>query len=40
MFLEERHDEIIKLLKKEGRVKARELQEKFNIGFDKCRLLF
>ncbi|MBI9011821.1 MAG: methyltransferase domain-containing protein [Clostridiales bacterium] len=37
MFIEERHNEILNILSREGRVKARELQEMFQIGFDTAR---
>lgn len=37
MFIEERHDKIIKLLNDKGRIKARDLQAMFDIGFDTAR---
>lgn len=37
MFIEERHNEILNILSREGRIKARELQERFQIGFDTAR---
>jgi len=37
MFIEERHNEILNILNREGRVKARDLQARFNIGFDTAR---
>ncbi|WP_223070506.1 DeoR/GlpR family DNA-binding transcription regulator [Paenibacillus caui] len=37
MFMEERHQEILKILEKEGRIKASEIQTRFNVGFDTAR---
>lgn len=37
MLIEERHKEILEILHKEGRIKAREIEEKFGIGFDTAR---
>lgn len=37
MLLEDRHKEILNLLSKKGRIKAREIEEQFDVGFDTAR---
>lgn len=37
MFIDERHENILDILKEKGRIKAREIQELFDIGFDTAR---
>lgn len=37
MFIEERHQEILKMLSEKGRISVAEIQEKFNISVDSAR---
>ncbi|MBI9011874.1 MAG: DeoR/GlpR transcriptional regulator [Clostridiales bacterium] len=37
MFVEERHEKILDILKEKGRIRAREIQELFDVGFDTAR---
>lgn len=37
MFMEERHQEILKILENKGRIKASEIETLFDIGFDTAR---
>lgn len=37
MFIEERHKEILAILSRDGRIKAREIEELFGVGFDTAR---
>lgn len=37
MFIEERHQEILKMLSEKGRISVTEIQEKFNISVDSAR---
>lgn len=37
MFIEERHQEIIKIIKEKGRISISEIQEKFNISVESAR---
>ncbi len=36
-MVDERHKKILEILKNEGTIKAREIQEMFDIGFDTAR---
>ena len=37
MFIEERHENILKLLAEEGRITVSDIQKKFGVGFDSAR---
>jgi len=37
MFVDERHEKILDILDEKGRIKAREIQELFDVGFDTAR---
>lgn len=37
MLIQERHDQILHILEEEGRVKSRELEKRFGVGFDTIR---
>lgn len=37
MFIEERHEAILKIIKEEGRISINDIQEKFNISVDSAR---
>ena len=37
MFIEERHEQILEMLRREGRIKASDIQNTFDIGFDTAR---